>query len=797
MSIPVPFKSKYVGQSVKRVEDPVLLTGRARHIDDLEFPGMLHVAFLRSPHAHAKIISFDVSAASALPGVECVLTGAELKEETRPLNTMPGIASGWSGYAMAADKVRYAGEAVAAVAATSRYIAEDAAELIQVEYEILDAVVDPEQAALPESALVYENQESNVLFERNYTYGEPDRAMKEADLVVRENYRFPRVSGNPLETVGVIARWDSVADELTCWTNTQSPGGSIRGSFVNPPGRDQITAQPHGGSFGTKMGALLKYEITAALLSRLCDGRHVKYIEDRMEHLLASSTHAWDRRYEAEFGFTSDGRCTVMKVRLLNDVGSSCENSAPSMCWKPLVMLTGPYKVQHFEYDMAAVVTNKTPEGAYRGYGVPPHTLVIERLMDKAAVALGMDAAEIRQHNFIQPDEFPYKTPTGTEYDSGDYPAVLQLALEKANYEGLKAEQQRRRDEGRLVGLSVVLGIEPGGVWAKTGPFRDWLGGMGAINPESAAISISAEGTFDVELFYALEGQGQPTFATQIIADYFGVTMESVRVSQSDARNPAPSMGPAGSRQAVVLTFALIGAADKLAARLIRVASNLLQTPVDQLEIADGSVQLKGGQGPTLPLGQIAATMTFRPDLLPDEIEGNPQVTYTWRANRPVDTEGSPYLSYANACHVALVEVDRATGQTSIERYVIADDCGTRLNPAMVEGQVQGGVAQGIGATLFEEYVYDEYGQPQSVTFADYLMPSIYEVPMTEKHAFVTPSPLTALGVKGTGEGAIHVTPAAIFCAVNDALAPLGVELEHANAKPERVWQLIQQAANI
>jgi CO/xanthine dehydrogenase Mo-binding subunit len=795
MSDALPFQPKFTGQPVPRVEDPVLLTGRARFVDDLQFPGMLHIAMLRSPMAHARITQIDTSAARSLPGVACVLTGAEIKELTRPLGGMPSIGPGWSGYAIAADKVRYTGEIVAAVAATSRHIAEDAAELIKVDYEFLDPVVDPVKAADEESALLFEDKGTNVLFQKDYVYGDPDAVLEAADLVVTGEFRFPRVSGNPLETNGLISRWDTMADELTCWCNAQSPGGSIAGHLKDPPGRDHIIAQPHGGSFGTKL-YLLKYQLIAALVSRASGGRYVKYIEDRMEHLLASGTHAWDRRYEAAFGFTRDGRCTVMTMRCLNDAGASSENSAPSMCWKPIVMLTGPYRVDHVRYDLTAVVTNKSPEGAYRGYGCTPHTLVIERLMDKAARQLGMDPVDIRRRNFIQPEDFPYKTPAGTDYDSGDYPALMDLALDKSDYEALRTLQAEKRQEGKLVGISAVFGIEPGGVWAMTGPYREWIGGNAVINPESAAISMDAAGRIDVEVYYALEGQGQYTFASQIVADFFGVPMELVRVRQADSKNPAPSMGPAGSRQAVALSGAVIGAARKLADKLKQAASILLQSPTEQLIVSDGCIRVNTDQGPSLPLGQVAAAMTFRPDLLPPDVDGNPQASHTWRGQGMADNEGSPYLTYASGCHVVLVEIDPATGQTRIEKYVIADDCGTRLNPASVEGQVQGGVAQGTGAALYEEYCFDEYGNPQSATYADYLMPTIFEVPMVEKHAMVTPSPNTELGVKGTGEGAIHVTPGAIFCAVNDALEPLGVELTHANAKPERVWSLIRQAAS-
>ncbi|MBT4161161.1 MAG: xanthine dehydrogenase family protein, partial [Gammaproteobacteria bacterium] len=748
MSDSLPFQPRFIGQPVPRIEDPLLLSGRATLVDDLQFPGMLHMAMLRSPHAHARINSIDTKAACDMPGVEAVVTGAEIKAATRPLGAMPAVGEGWTGHAMAVDKVRYCGEIVAAVVAVSREVAEDALEQIWVDYEELPPVVDLVKAATDESALLYEQQESNVLFQRDYIYGEPDSELSKADLVIRGNYSFPRVSGNPMETNGVITQWDTMADELNCWCNAQTRASTVASFLLDPPGRDHVIAQPHGGSFGTKL-YLLKYQLITAIASRKTGGRHIKYIEDRIEHLMASGTHAWDRRYEAAFGFTSDGVCTAMHFRCLNDCGASAENNAPSMCWKPIVMLAGPYRVDHVRYDLTAVVTNKSPEGAYRGYGCPPHTLVIERLMDKAAKALNLEPTELRRRNLIGPDEFPYTTPAGTDYDSGDYPGLMDLATSKAGYDELRKLQAQKRAEGKLVGIAAVLGIEPGGVWAVTGPYRDWTGGRAVINPESVGIRLDEAGRLDVEVYYALEGQGQYTFAAQIVADYFGVDMSMVRVGQAGSKTRAPSMGPAGSRQAVALSEAILGASEKLASKLKAASAILFQTDTEQLKIVEGAVQVNVEGGPALPLGQVAAAMIHRPDLLPDDLDGNPQAMHTWRAPGEVDAEGSPYLTYACACHVVMVEVDRETGITDILKYVLADDCGTRLNPASVEGQVQGGIAQGVGAALYEEYRYDEYGQPLAVSYADYLMPTITEVPMVEKHAMVTPSPNTTLGVKG------------------------------------------------
>lgn len=788
------FQPKYLGQSVPRVEDPLLLTGRAPHIDDLQFPGMLHAAFLRSPYAHARIVSIDVSAARELPGVELVLTGEEYRQHAGPLS---GLSEGFQGWALAVDKVRYAGEPVAVVVAVDRYVAEDAVQLIQVEYDPLPAVVDGRRALEPDAPLLYEDRGTNQSWEHTVSYGDTAAALASADLVVKASIHFPRVSGNPMETLGCISQWDALTGEYTSWSNTQIPRMAQLGTAAGlgvPPSMVKVHAQPHGGSFGVK-GAVGKYITVTCVLSKLVGGRPVKYIEDRIEHLMASGTHAWDRFYEAEFGFTKDGRCIAMKFHLINDIGASSEGGGPSQALKPIVVLTGAYDVPNAEYTILSAVTNKSPEGAYRGYGPPPHYLVMERLMDKAAAALGLDPAEIRRRNFIQPDQFPYKTLPGHLYDSGDYPEVLRVALEAADYEGLRREQERLRAEGRLVGLSVVFGVEPGGAWGFSGPYRVWPGAAETPMSDTVTVRFDLSGTVEVELYQALEGQGQPTFAAQLIADYFGVPMEMVKVRQADPGRYPPSFGPGGSRQAVTLSWSLIGAADRLSEKLRKAAGALLEVDPEDLEIAEGAVRVKGSPEQALPLAQVVGTMQFRPDLLPPDIDANPEITYVWNApGQRLDSDASPYLTFANACHVVMVEIDPDTGQVSIPKYVIADDCGMRLNPAVVEGMTQGGVAQGIGCALLEEYAYDENGVPLAATYMDYLLPTIYDVPMTEKHEVVTPSPFHPLGAKGAGEGAIHLTPAAVFCAVNDALAPLGVELTEGGASPLRLWNLMQQA---
>ncbi|MBI4300751.1 MAG: xanthine dehydrogenase family protein molybdopterin-binding subunit, partial [Chloroflexi bacterium] len=622
MSIPVYFQPKFVGQSIKRVEDPLLLTGKARHIDDLAFPDMLHVAFVRSPHPHARIRSIDTRAALQVPGVEYVLTGQELSQ-----HAMPG--------SIAFEKVRYVGEPVVAVAAISRYVAEDAVEQIKVDYEVLPPVADARQAMEPTAARLYDNMDNNVTYKKTYTYGDPEGALGRSEVVVRGHFRSPRVSANPIETGGCISAFDPVMGEVTSWSNAQVPRmahAALSAGLRLPFNRVRVIVQPHGGSFGSKL-AIPKYMIVTAVLSKLCGGRPVKYIEDRIEHLMASGSHAWERLYDVEFGFMRDGRCTAMRIRAISDIGAS---GGVTQTLKALTCLTGAYKVRDVEFDVTGVFTNKGPDGAYRGYGPPTHTMVLERMMDKGAAALGLDPAEIRRRNFIQPDEFPYTLPSGVPYDSGNYPEVLRVALESSGYAELRREQERLRAAGRLAGISVVFGIEPGGYWGSTGPYREWGPGASAA-PEAATIALDATGQFQVEIYHALSGQGHFSFATQLVADYFGVPLEAVRVATAEPKTWPPSSGPLGSRLAVTLTFAIIGAAERLRDKFTKVAAQLLEAPEEVLELRDGAIRVREAPQRSLSLVQIARTMLSSPNLLPPGMDANPAVTYVWTANRPVD----------------------------------------------------------------------------------------------------------------------------------------------------------------
>jgi CO/xanthine dehydrogenase Mo-binding subunit len=428
--------------------------------------------------------------------------------------------------------------------------------------------------------------------------------------------------------------------------------------------------------------------------------------------------------------------------------------------------------------------------------GPPPHNFVLEQMMDIAARGLGLDPAAIRRKNFIPPDKFPYTIPSGNEYDSGNYAASLDKLLEMGDYQEMRAQQAEARALGRYLGVGLVSTIEPG--------VFDWnayaiLGSRSMGVPEGATVGIDVWGKVTARVGFAAEGQGQYTLISQILADYFGVMLDDVQVIPQDTLSAPPHFGPGGSRLGVAITGAVLGAAAGVKEKLIKVTANLLKADPADVELMDGKLRVKGrADSPELTVGQVAATMLTRSDLLPPDVGPNPESTYVWTAldRTPPDDQGRTkgYLTAASACHLVLLEVDPETGQVQILKYYVVDDCGTRLNPATLEGMVQGALAQGVGAALLEEYVYDDEGQPLTTTFMDYLLPTIHEVPMTEKAAIVTPSPLTPLGAKGAGEGAINTTPAAIMCAINDALQPLGVRATEVPATPNRLWTLIQEA---
>jgi len=788
-------KPRFVGQAIAPLENRAHITGRTEYIDNVSLPGMLHCAILRSPQAHARLRKVDASAAIRMPGVAAVVTGEDALRWTHPA---PGISAGCGTHCIATEKVRFVGEPVAAVAAVSRYVAEDAIERIEVTYEPLPPVVDAVAALDAQAPLVFDAHGTNVMFHRVYTWGEVDESFARADRVFTEKFRWHRMGANAMETFGVIAEWHPEDGSVTCRGGFQMPGmlAAARAAVLGlPPSKVRLISHPRGGSFGSKAGILAGTDISV-LLSRKAGGRPVKWIEDRMEALVAGSNQAWDRSYEASIAVKNDGTLLGFKVTLVEDLGAT--GQAPFAFFsavKPLASFTGCYTIRAAAYDLTAVATNKVPAAFYRGAGPPPHNFVLEQMVDIAARGIGIDAAAIRRRNFIPPDRFPYTIPSGNEYDSGNYEATLDTALGMADYQALRRQQAAAYTKGRYLGIGVVSVIEPGvgesNVYAEVG-----VPTIGAA--EGVTVSIDALGYVMVRVGFTPEGQAQHTLARQVAADYFSVDMDTVRVVALDSQAAPPNVGPAGSRCGVAMTGAILGACACLTEKLARMAASLLQVHADDLELMDGMLRLKRAPETKIPVTQVVATMLGRSDLLPPGVDPSVAATYAWTSpgRSPIDAQGrcKSYLTAANACHVGFVEVDPHTGVVKVLNYWGADDCGTRLNPGTVEGMIDGGIAQGVGAALLEEYVYSDAGQPLTATLSDYLQPTIHEVPANKRTPLVTPSPFAPLGAKGTGEGALHTAPAAILCAVNDALVLLGARATEVPATPERVWRLIRTA---
>lgn len=793
---PLPItQPRYIGKDVPRVEDPYLLTGRVEYADNIQLPRMLHAAILRSPHAHALIKSIDTSDAERLPGVAAVLTGEEVREWSNPVF---GVPEGWTGHALAVEKVHWAGEPVAVVAATSRYIAEDALELIDVEYEVLDPIVDPARAAAG-GPTVLEGKDSNVAYTRHFEFGDPERAFADADVVVRESFRWHRTSGNPMEACVCIAEWDPFSNMLTVRGSHRSPHlilPALVGCLRMPSHQIRIVQSPLGGSFGVKTFA--RYIALICLMAKKLGGRPVKWTEDRIEHLIGNSSHAWDRYHECELALKRDGTITGFRVRMLDDFGAFAEWLAVGMVLKPMISFSGCYKIPAFDFETTAVLTNKVPQGPYRGFGLPSHYWVLEQLIDMAAIELGIDRIELRRRNFIPKDQFPYTLSSGNVYDSGDYEGSLNLLLERAGYAELLADQERARAEGRLVGLAVVSSIEPG----LTGPPMLVHASprifTRTASPEGVLVRMDGFGKVIVEVGFPWGGQSQHTFARQIIADYLSLTPEDVQVITVDSLTMQPGTGPISSSVGIALSGAIVGATGRLVDKLKQGAAVMLEVAADDVEFFDGTFKPRGVPDKAVPIQRVAGFMLMRPDLLPEGVDGSPEATYVWnppdRALPDEQGRGRYAVTAAGAVHLCMVEVDRDTGKVEILKYVMVDDCGVRLNPSVVSGMLQGGLAHGVGNALLEEYVYDDAGQLLTATYMDYLIPTIMEVPMAEEHETCTPSPITELGVKGIGEAAIHTAPAAILCAVNNALEPLGVRITEAPATPLRLWNLLQTA---
>ena len=791
---------RWLGKSLNRVEDPRFLRGQGRYVDDLKLPGMLHAAIVRSPHAHARIVSIDTAKAEALPGVVRVVTGRDVAERAAPL---PSFGAGPIVQdLLATEKVRHYGEAVAAVVAENRYVAEDACELIEVVYEELPVVLDPVAASEEGAPLVHEALGTNVAYERTFTFGEVDRAFAEADRSVTTELYWPRSTGMPMETNGAIGDYDPGTGVVTIYANSMNFTyflWLIAASLKVPASKLRLVPVVAGGSFGSKF-FMHKVPTFAGFLSMLV-GRPVKYVEDRVTHIVNNDHHGSDRRYTASLAFDDDGTMHALRIDCVDDYGAYLQFGTGTH-GNALSQIVGPYRIGHVEYSLRAVLTNKNQQGAYRGFGAEVSNWVLERLVDLAARDLGLDRVELRRRNLIPAGSFPYRTPTGNIYDSGNYEGVLEKVLEEADYDGWVAYREQARADGRHVGIGVIASQERS-VFSST-EFWFWFDQpefTPTSSPESASVRVDPTGEIVVTLHsQSMWGNSPETVVSQVVAEEFDVDPASIVVNYADSQNALPGTGPGGSRYTVMVAGAVAAASSELKEKIARIASDKLEVAPADLEFRAGGVGVVGVPDKHLTLAEIALTAyLFRLDLPPDMPSGlATQATYdhplTTLPNDDRSDLGIFYPFVGHAWHIAVVEVDVETGRVEFLRYAAVHDAGTIVNPRTLDGQVIGGTVQGLGTALYEEVLYDERGRVLNETFEHYHLPSAMDVPtMTVGHQ-ETPSPYTAYGIKGAGEGGRMLTPAIMSAAIEDALSPYGVTITRLPIRPEQIVDWVATA---
>jgi carbon-monoxide dehydrogenase large subunit len=775
--------AKYFGAAVRRREDPRFLRGEGRFVDDVTLPGLLHAACVRSPYAHARIRSIDATRARAMPGVAAVFTHADLARWMKPLPLFgappPGLAAAVRfdvrqapQYALCRDRARHVGELVALVVADSRARAEDAAEAVEVAWEPLPALADMLAAAEPDAPRLHDDWPSNVAVGFTHGIGDAERALAAADVVVEETFRIQRYVGMPLETRGVVAQWDRRDGTLTTWNSTQVSHFVQQGlatALELPPHRIRVIAPDLGGGFGTKASGYPE-DVLVPLAARALN-RPVKWIEDRREHMMAAA-HARHQTHTIRIGARRDGTIVGLADRIWLDLGAY-NVWGIVLPYNTVAHLIGPYRIRDMRVEVKAVVTNKTPNAPYRGAGRPETVFAMDRVVDCLARRLELDPADVRRRNYIRADELPwdlgmpYRDGNPLVYDSGDFPAALEAALGAAGYEAFRREQPALRARGVWRGLGISGYVEGTAI----GPF------------EGAHVKLDLTGRVHVATGAVNSGQGHETAFAQVAADALGVPLDWVTVVGGDTAAVPFGVGTFASRSGVTAGNSVADAARQVRGKLVTAAAALLEAAPEDIEIEEGKAFVRGAPASAVDLGKViqASIPTFaRPGVVAPDFEAS--------AYHHV-----PTVTYASAVHVAQVEVDPGTGGVKLLRYVVAHDCGKVLNPTIVEGQVHGGVAQGVGGALFEEMVYDGEGQLLTGTLMDYLVPSATDLPPIETVHLEYPSPRNPLGMKGLGEGGAISPPAAIANAIDDALAPLGVRVTETPASPARVLAQIEQ----
>jgi len=803
--MPAKQGGKWVGKGLKRKEDLRLLTGRGSFMDDIRLPNMKYAAILRSPYPHAWIRGMDISQALKVSGVRGVLTGDDVAAMSQPFPV--GVPIPPKYYSCAVDKVRYVGEPVAVVVADSRYIAEDALDMIEVEYEPLPVVMDIEEAAEPDAPILHDNIGSNIYSHRFFQYGDMQKAYKEADLVVKGKFLFPKYGSTPIETYGVIASYNPFNAEFVIYNNYQGP--FVNHSLVaialgiSENKMRWIVPTDIGGGFGTKTG-LYPYIALIALAAKKT-GLTVKWIEDRREHLLASATGT-DRVTYMEAAVKKDGTILGLKDKAMDNTGGYIRPPEPGCAYRSTGNHTGAYQIRNLDREVMVVGTNKCLTAPNRGYTCQELYFSVERLVDMVAAELKMDPAEVRFKNFIQADQFPYTTTTGGIYDAGDYPKAFQMALDKIDYKKMRKEQQQARKEGRYIGIGLATVVDPSVtniayVSLALTPDQRAKGHPKSGSGESVIVKLDPLGKAHVIACTNPQGQGHETVISQIVADELGIHPDDVTVSDvvdTHDRVYTITTGSYSSRFASVGVNAVVAATRKVKEKMKKIAAHLLETNPENIETKEGKFYVKGAPDKSILARHIAGTAHWNQSALPEGMDVGLYASslLSMPTSQPPDQLDRVDSSntYGFIAEAIVVEVDPETGQVQFLKWASVHDAGTILNPLLLEGQVMGSIAHALGGTLYEEWAYDENGQCLTASFQDYLVPTAMEVPMVDIGHVETPSPLTALGSKGAGESSTMSVPVAIANAIADALAPLGVAINELPLSPNKIWHLIQEA---
>ena len=761
-----------------RKEDARFLRGKGNYVDDIRLPGMLHGAILRSPHAHARIRSIDTSAAEAHPKVKAVVTGATL--ETLNLAWIPSLSHDVVAV-LATDKVRFQGQEVAFVVAEDRYSARDALELIDVDYEVLPPVVDAKRALDPDAPVIrddIEGKKDNYIFD--WEAGDKavcDDVFAKADVVVSQEMLYPRVHPAPMETCGAVAWMDPIDQKLTIWSTTQAPHAhrTLYALVAGLPEHKLRVISPDiGGGFGNKVGIYPGYVL--AIVGSILTKAPVKWMEDRSENLMSTS-FARDYHMHGEIASTREGKILGVRVDVLADHGAFNNTAQPTKYPAGFFhVFTGSYDLAAAHCHVRGVYTNKAPGGvAYAcSFRVTEAVYLVERMVDRLAQELGVDPAELRMKNLLRPDQFPHVTPTGWEYDSGEYPRALQLAMDIAGYDELRREQAEKRERGELMGIGISFFTETVGA----GPKRH-MDILGLGMADGCEVRVHPTGKAVVRLSVQTQGQGHETTFAQIVSEVTGIPAEDIEVVHGDTDNTPFGLGTYGSRSTPVSGAAAAVASRRIVDKARIIAAAMLECAPEDLEWDRGSFHVKGDPGTSKTIQEVALA-AHGPMDLPDGVEGHLDATCVY---------DPPNLTYPFGAYICVVDVDPGTGKVAVRRFIAVDDCGPRINPMIVEGQVHGGLADGVGMALMEAIAFDEDGNNLGASFMDYLIPTSLECPSWETGETVTPSPHHPLGLKGVGESATVGSPPAVVNAVIDALAPFGVKHADMPLTPAQVWR--------